>query len=86
MFYRLKQIDLDGNFKYSNVVRLRYSDKNTANSIVYPNPTPGQVTLLVGDNTLVGTVAVVYDINGRVLENIKIAASSQAINLSQYVN
>jgi hypothetical protein len=86
MFYRLKQIDLDGNFKYSNVVRLRYSDKNTANSIVYPNPTPGQITLLVGDNTLVGTVAVVYDINGRVLENIKIAASSQAINLGHYVN
>jgi RHS repeat-associated protein len=86
MFYRLKQIDLDGNFKYSNIVRLRYVDKNPIHSIVYPNPTPGQVTILVGDNKLLGTTAVLYDINGRVLENIKISASSQAVDLSRYTN
>ncbi len=86
MFYRLKQIDIDGKFQYSNVVRLRYNDKNTANTIVYPNPTPGRVTVLVGDNALVGTMAVLYDINGRLLENIKITASSQPVDLSRYVN
>ncbi|MBK8495841.1 MAG: T9SS type A sorting domain-containing protein [Chitinophagaceae bacterium] len=86
MFYRLKQIDIDGKFQYSNVVRLRYNDKNTANTIVYPNPTPGRVTILVGDNALVGTMAVLYDINGRLLENIKITASSQPVDLSRYVN
>ncbi len=86
MFYRLKQIDIDGKFKYSNVVRLRYNEKNTANTIVYPNPTPGLVTMLVGDNALIGTVAVLYDINGRLLESIKITASSQPVNLSKYIN
>jgi hypothetical protein len=87
MFYRLKQIDIDGRFKYSNIVRLRYSEKNTVNSIIYPNPTTnGFVTILVGDNSLVGSVAFLYDINGRLLENIKITASSQPINLGKYVN
>jgi hypothetical protein len=86
MFYRLKQIDIDGKFKYSNIVRLRYNEKNKANTIVYPNPTPGSITILVGDNSLVGSVAVLYDINGRLLENIKITASSQPVDLSRYVN
>lgn len=86
MFYRLKQIDIDGKFQYSNVVRLRYNDKNTGNTIVYPNPTPGRITILVGDNALVGTMAVLYDINGRLLENIKITASSQPVDLGKYVN
>ncbi len=86
MFYRLKQIDLDGKFNYSNVVRLRYNEKNTSNTIVYPNPTPGMVTILVGDNALVGTIALLYDINGRLLESIKINASSQVVNLGRYVN
>jgi len=86
MFYRLKQIDIDGKFQYSNVVRLRYNDKNTTNTIVYPNPTPGRVTILVGDIALVGSMAVLYDINGRLLENIKITASSQPVDLGRYVN
>jgi hypothetical protein len=86
MFYRLKQIDLNGNFKYSNIVRLNYNAMTGANSIVYPNPTKDQVTLLVGDKALVGTTAVLYDMNGRLLETIKITASSQSVNLGKYVN
>ena len=86
MFYRLKQIDISGNFKYSNIVRLRYNEKNTARTVVYPNPTRGSVSILIGDNSLIGTVAVLYDINGRLLENIKISASSQAVDLSMYTN
>ncbi|MEO6253458.1 MAG: RHS repeat-associated core domain-containing protein [Ferruginibacter sp.] len=86
MFYRLKQIDIDGKFNYSNIVRLRYLEKSNTNTIVYPNPTPGLINILVGDNSLVGTVAVLYDINGRLLENIKITASSQAIDLGKYPN
>ena len=86
MFYRLKQIDVDGKFKYSNIVRLRYTEKNTVNTIVYPNPTPGLVTILVGDNSLVGTMAALYDMNGRLMESIKINANSQQVNLGKYVN
>ncbi len=86
MFYRLKQIDINGNFKYSNIVRLSYNAQHIVNSIVYPNPTQALITILVGDNSLVGGVAAIYDVNGRLLENIKITTSSQSIDLSKYVN
>lgn len=86
MFYRLKQIDINGKFTYSNIVRLNYTAKQNVPTIVYPNPTPGSVTLLCGDKSLVGTFAVLYDINGRVLENIKIAANTQEVNLDKYTN
>ena len=86
MFYRLKQIDINGNFKYSNIVKLSYNAQHTANSIVYPNPTQGLITILVGDNSLIGTTAIIYDINGRKVETIKITANSQSVSLGNYVN
>ncbi len=86
MYYRLKQIDKDGNYTYSNTILLTYKQNNTGNSIVYPNPTGGLITILVGDNGLVGSTAILYDINGRVLQNIKISNSSQQVNLSHFVN
>ena len=86
MYYRIKQIDLNGSFKYSNIVRLNYNIKEKINSIVYPNPTPGMITVTVGENSLIGTIAVVMDVNGRVLQQIKIAAQSQSINLNNFSN
>ncbi|MCY7292091.1 MAG: T9SS type A sorting domain-containing protein, partial [Ferruginibacter sp.] len=86
MYYRIKQIDLNGSFKYSNIVRLNYNIKEKINSIVYPNPTPGMITVTVGENSLIGTIAVVMDVNGRVIQQIKIAAQSQSINLNNFSN
>ena len=86
MFYRLKQTDLDGSFRYSNIVRLNYNRNGSTPSIVYPNPTTGLVHVLVGDKDLVGTEAVVTDMNGRVLQRLKITAQSQSIDLSAMPN
>ena len=86
MYYRIKQIDLNGSFKYSNIVRLNYNIKEKINSIIYPNPTQGMITVTVGENSLIGTLAVVMDVNGRVLQQIKIAAQSQSINLNNFSN
>jgi RHS repeat-associated protein len=86
MYYRIRQNDLDGSFRTSNVVRLTYNQKEILNSIVYPNPTQGMITITVGDPALIGTAASIFDINGKLLERIKITANSQVINLSKYVN
>jgi len=86
MFYRLKQVDINGNFKYSNVVRLRYHEDNKTHTIVYPNPTSGIISMLVGDVSLIGTYAAIYDVQGRLLENIKIQSTNQPIDLGKYVN
>ncbi len=86
MYYRLKQIDINGKFNYSNIIRLNYNAKQNVQTVVYPNPTQGTITILCGDKSLVGTVAVLYDINGRFLENIKITANTQDVNLGKYVS
>ncbi len=86
MYYRLKQIDINGAFKYSNIVRLNYNTNVITNSIVYPNPTQGLITITVGDKALVGSLAILYDVNGLQLEIIKITTNSQTINMGKYVN
>ncbi len=85
-FYRVKQIDLNGNFVYSNTVRLNYNQKEAPKSIVYPNPTQGLITVTVGERTLIGTTATVTDINGRILQQVKIIAQSQSFNFSNLAN
>jgi hypothetical protein len=53
---------------------------------VYPNPARSLITISIGDKRLIGTIASVYDMNGKLLETIKINADSQTFDLSKYVN
>lgn len=86
MYYRLRQVDLDNNYRHSAVVRLTYKETATINSIVYPNPTSRILTITVGDKNLIGTMASIYDMNGRLIESIKISAQSQTVDISRYTN
>ena len=53
---------------------------------MYPNPASRTLTITVGDKSLVGTMASVYDMNGRLIESIKISAQSQTVDISRYTN
>ena len=86
MYYRLKLVDVNNSFKYSNIVRLNYNDKNIVPSILYPNPTQGIISISFGDPSLMGTMAILSDANGRQLQQIKIIANTQSFNLSSYTN
>lgn len=48
-FYRLKQIDLDGSFEYSRIVRIHFGKK--MNLTVAPNPVNGQLHLYTDVHT-----------------------------------
>ena len=67
-------------------MRLNYNIKQKINSIVYPNPTQGIITVTIGDNSLIGSQAVLIDVNGKVLQQVKIAAQSQSFNLNTFTN
>jgi RHS repeat-associated protein len=86
LYYRLKQIDIDNHFKYSSIVRLTYNQEERLKSLVYPNPTQGLITISIGDKKLIGTIASLYDLNGKHLEDIKITSDSQTLDLGKYVN
>ena len=85
-YYRLKQINNNNQFSYSNIVRLNYNKTVVEKTIVYPNPTSGQVTVSLGSDKLIGTWLSVYDEAGKLVSKIKIKAQNQVVDLSQFVN
>jgi len=44
-YYRLQQMDQDGNFSYSNVISLKMSISNNAELEIYPNPASDQLEI-----------------------------------------
>lgn len=67
-YYRLKQIDFDGTFRYSSVLRLQRQAHGLAGTLTaYPNPTEGQLTLRY-DSPSAGPMTLrLYDLTGRLL-------------------
>lgn len=65
-YYRLKQIDSDGKYAYSNIVSIKRS--GIANNInIYPNPTATQINIEFNATNSTLCKAFIYDIYGRVL-------------------
>ncbi len=69
-YYRLKQIDKDGKFIYSNIVVLKNYYTMAVISAIYPNPVRNnmQVEIIAVDSRLL-TLQVI-DINGRIMNGI----------------
>jgi hypothetical protein len=78
VYYRLKMIDLDGEFTYCKVVPVRLI-KFTSNATVYPNPTAG--VLNIRFNTAIGanTQLVLTDVAGRIV--ITVPVNKGALNV-----
>lgn len=67
--YRIKQVDLDGQFSYSDIRSVRGS--GSANIVVYPNPSPnGKTTIMFDEDNVVRDVFV-SDGQGRILKQYR---------------
>jgi hypothetical protein len=51
VYYKLKSVDVDGTFEWSNIVIVSANDANNTNIDVYPNPFNNNVTVSLVDNT-----------------------------------
>lgn len=83
-FYRLKMTDIDGSFKYSNVILLKRTGDNSIIS-VYPNPATEAIHILLSgenDNSLVN--ASLFDRSGKLVKSIQWKKSNtiKAIEIS----
>ncbi len=76
-YYRLKQVDYDGSFEYSNVVAVDFSEESTIK--IFPNPTSGIINIINNSDAQVS----IYSIDGQLLELKKIAANA-SLDLSNY--
>jgi Secretion system C-terminal sorting domain len=64
-YYRLKQVDFDGRFEYSNIVLAKITP-NTAD--IYPNPV-SQELFIPSDNAAEGDVIEVYSLQGTLVKS-----------------
>ncbi len=66
VYYRLKQIDFNGDFEYHKTIVVRPGDV-TANIYSYPNPTKGDLSVNLAQETNTDYVITVMDQTGRVI-------------------
>jgi len=81
-YYRLKMVDLNGNFTYSDILLIKNGRSITVT--VYPNPTQDKVVINVTDKSLLNTTATLSDIGGKRLQNVPITQTVTTINISNY--
>jgi Secretion system C-terminal sorting domain/Beta-propeller repeat len=80
VYYRLKMIDVDGRFTYSNIIKL--STLNLQLSTLYPNPIKDKATLQIGDKTLLNTQANIIDVNGKKIKTFTIRNNFEIVDMS----
>lgn len=67
-FYRLKETDINGNYKYGNVITVKNCGDDAANSwAIFPNPSDGKFQLLFTGNTSQVNSIVIFNSQGQKL-------------------
>ena len=76
-YYRIKQVDYDGQYSYSDIASMRYDGDN--NITIYPNPTTSEVSITTSEPTTLQ----ILDVYGRLLTKQAISEGQNTINLSE---
>ena len=79
-YYRLKQLDFDGNFEYSNIVFVNFNHQ--INKVgIFPNPVKDQLTLVNAEGK-----ATLYNVLGQPVKSMVIVDSESIIELAGLLN
>ncbi|MEO8771548.1 MAG: hypothetical protein ABI402_15750 [Ferruginibacter sp.] len=81
VYYRLKMIDIDGRYTYSQVIQVKRS-KQSESVIVLSNPTKNTLSLIMTDATLVNTPASIINEQGLVVKRFVLNDGLQNIDVS----
>jgi hypothetical protein len=87
VFYRLKQLDFDGAFEYSDIRVVRFDAlENDMQLEAYPNPFSDEVTLLVGLSQGENYSLEITDLKGRLMHQSKhtFKRGVHSLNLSKW--
>ncbi len=77
LLYRLKMVDIDGKFKYSNIIKL--NNTTTSRLAVFPNPSSGVIT--ISGTSSKGQVRLLNR-DGKVLISKNVTAQSQTMDIN----
>lgn len=73
-YYRIKQIDLDGKYSFSNVIVALGCGQSLQSISVYPNPTTDLVNIKV--NHAENSAYELYDFSGKIVESLPLTEST----------
>jgi hypothetical protein len=68
VYYRLKQVDVDGSYTYSEVVSVKQAATQTEQVVVYPNPIINDVTVELETLTAGKAEIMITDITGKIID------------------
>ncbi|HLK28549.1 MAG TPA: T9SS type A sorting domain-containing protein, partial [Puia sp.] len=79
IYYRLKVIDIDRNYQYTNIELIRVSKQNNQSEIlVYPNPAHSELRITIPDSWQGKSIAYhVYDVHGSLLKQKQVTNAGQ---------
>ena len=80
-YYRIKQVDFDGQLSYSEVVSVVYESVG-GNVRIYPNPASSDVTIEVFEPTEV----LISDVLGKVLHKQMVNKENNVVEVSNFPN
>lgn len=66
-FYRLKMVDADGSYKYSNIINLPFQTKKPVITNIVPNPAHNDVTINVYSPDDMQIMLKIYNIEGKII-------------------
>lgn len=76
LYYRLKQVDLNGTYTYSDVVRVVNNQTGKENISVYPNPYENVFTVNIVSAVSSAAKVEVYDVNGKLVHAATVEVSA----------
>ena len=79
LYYRIKQIDLDGRYSYSIIIKL--ANQHISTLAIYPNPVKNSAVI---SGAKVGSIAILTDINGKQLQLINTTQATVTLDMSKY--
>jgi hypothetical protein len=80
VYYRLKQIDFNGNHSYSRIVAISLTGKNVL--LIYPNPTPGNTNITITTNNTEAIQLRVINNLGQIVKQQPLGVTTGSITLS----
>jgi len=79
-YYRLKAVDFDGHYEYSNLVVIERETKGFDITSLFPNPTSGVLNLRVAVPEPVPVLISIYDAFGCLVQQVQTAEAKEGVN------
>lgn len=79
-YYRIRQVDFNGEFDFSNVIAIDNSFSSNEAVLVFPNPTKGILTLVKQDE-IIGNISIT-DATGKVVMTSNVNTKLYTLELS----